>query len=139
MLHLNFSYLKRRCNVWQCTENSHRTFCVFEFCKIASFKYRKLSNKSTSITLALIKIQNICWAHIFTCRPIFPNCQPRFWCFYICLHKFGIIPSRGKTIYCEGAYGHVALWNFTLCFEPSGLPPLNRTLRIYNQILKVLL
>jgi hypothetical protein len=28
-------------------------------------------------------------------------------------------------ILCEGACGHVALWNFRLRFEPSGLRPLN--------------
>jgi hypothetical protein len=58
----------------------------------------------------LIKIQNKHWARIFTCEPIFPNREPRIWCFYICLHKFGIVPSRGK----------------------------NRTLCIYHQILKAL-
>ncbi len=80
-------------------ENSNTTsFCVFGIFIIASFKYRKLSNKSTSITLTLIKIQNIHWAHMFTCEPILPKCQPRFWCFYICLHKFGIVPSRRKKI-----------------------------------------
>jgi hypothetical protein len=30
-----------------------------------------------------------------------------------------------KKNYCEGACDHVALWNFRLRFEPSGLPPLN--------------
>lgn len=93
-------------------ENSHTTSsCVFEFCIIATVKYWKLSNKSKSIIVTLIKIQNIHWAHIFTCVPILPNRQPRFWCFYVRLHKFGIVLSRGK----------------------------NSTLRTYHQILKVLL
>jgi len=78
-------------------ENSHTTFCVFAFCIITSFNCQKLSNKSTSIAMTLIKIQNIHWVNIFTCGPIFPNCQPRFWCFYIHLHKFGTGPSRGKN------------------------------------------
>jgi hypothetical protein len=29
-----------------------------------------------------------------------------------------------KSFYCEGDCGHVALWNFKLCFEPSCPPPL---------------
>jgi hypothetical protein len=32
-----------------------------------------------------------------------------------------------KINYCEGACDRVVLWNFRLCFEPSGLPPLKYT------------
>jgi hypothetical protein len=35
-------------------------------------------------------------------------------------------------------HGHVALWNFRLCFEPSCLPPLNRT-SIWNNLLQLML
>jgi hypothetical protein len=45
--------------------------------------------------------------------------------------SFGIIWSwfwkgtgKKSKIYCEGACGHMALCNFRLRFEPSGLPPL---------------
>jgi hypothetical protein len=33
---------------------------------------------------------------------------------------------KGNQIYCEGACGHMALWNFRLRFEPSGLSPLTK-------------
>ncbi len=32
-----------------------------------------------------------------------------------------------KYIYCEGACGHKALWNFKLRFEPLGLPSLKKS------------
>jgi len=32
-----------------------------------------------------------------------------------------------KIVYYEGAYGHMVLWNFRLCFEPLGLPPLKKS------------
>jgi hypothetical protein len=34
-----------------------------------------------------------------------------------------LLNPTSKKIYCEGACDHMALWNFRLRFEPSGLPP----------------
>jgi hypothetical protein len=34
-----------------------------------------------------------------------------------------------KEIYCEGGCDHVVLWNFRLHFEPTGLPPVKKSLQ----------
>jgi hypothetical protein len=50
--------------------------------------------------------------------------------------------GKKLKIYCEGACDHVALWNFRLRFEPSGLPPLknqpeNRRFFMNRRFIKV--
>ncbi len=40
--------------------------------------------------------------------------------------------------YCEGDCDHMTLWNFRLCFEPSGLPPLSKNLLLIGLVIFLL-
>jgi hypothetical protein len=81
-------------------ENSHTTSsCVFAFCIITSFNYQKLSNKSISITVTLITIQNIHWAHIFTDQ-YSPIASLGFDVFIYAFTNLALYFQEGKIGYC---------------------------------------